>query len=129
MRQALAVLLVFLSALPSAPVLAQDHLVTSQDAAARLLSAAAQRRLDADALRALLLTPAAQAVTARMRVDPARLQAGVGSLSDTELRDLAARAAALSSDPRAGLVDHEIHELIVIFLIVAIVILVIKAVD
>jgi hypothetical protein len=53
---------------------------------------------------------------------------GLAALSDTELRDLAARAQALEQDPVAGL-SSDVNQLLIIFLIVAIVILVLQAVD
>ena len=60
-------------------------------------------------------------------VDIAAVRATVPSLSDAELADLSARAAALEADPVAGL-DHDIKLLLEIFLIVAIVILVLRAI-
>jgi len=57
------------------------------------------------------------------------LRGATAALSDADLRDLATRAAALQADPVAGVSDNDIRWLLYIFLIVAIVILVIKAVD
>ena len=56
------------------------------------------------------------------------MRAAAATLSDAELAELAARAAALQSDPIAAL-DSDIVMLLKIFLIVAIVILVLQAVD
>jgi hypothetical protein len=50
-------------------------------------------------------------------------------LSDAELRDLAARAAALQADPAAGVSNNDLRWALYIFIIVAIVILVLQAVD
>jgi hypothetical protein len=55
-----------------------------------------------------------------------RVHAGLAHLTDAELADLAIRASALHEDPAAGL-SREANEFLVIFLIVAIVILVLKA--
>jgi hypothetical protein len=52
----------------------------------------------------------------------------LATLSDAELRDLAVRARALEQDPAAGL-SSDVNQLLIIFLIVAIVILVLQAVD
>jgi hypothetical protein len=57
------------------------------------------------------------------------LRRAAPTLTDAELREVAARAAALDQDPVAGVSDHDIRWLLYIFLIVAIVILVIQAVD
>ena len=62
-----------------------------------------------------------------MGVDLPTLKGAAASLSGDELRDLAARASALGTDPAAGL-SRDVDQLLVVFLIVAIVILVIKAV-
>jgi hypothetical protein len=56
------------------------------------------------------------------------LQSGLAALSSTELRQLAERAAALRGDPAAGL-SSDVNTLLIIFLVVAIVILVLQAVD
>jgi len=50
-------------------------------------------------------------------------------LTDAELRDLATRSASPQADPAAGVSDNDLRWALYIFLIVAIVILVIKAVD
>ena len=70
----------------------------------------------------------AQAAAATVGADLDKLRMAVPTLGDDELRDLAARAAALDSDPAAGL-DSDIRMLLLIFLVVAIVILVLQAVD
>jgi len=110
------------------PGLAADHLVTEQARAERLEAAAAQRQVELGTLRAVLARPEATQAAARLGVSLARLQSGVATLSDAELHDLARRAQALRAEP-AGALDHDIKDLLVIFLVVAIVILVLQAVD
>ena len=110
------------------PGLAADHLVTDQARAERLEAAAAQRQGELGALRELLARPEATRVAARLGVSLARVQSGVATLSDAEIHDLAQRAQALRTEP-AGALDHDIKDLLVIFLVVAIVILVLQAVD
>ena len=56
------------------------------------------------------------------------MRAAVDTLDDRDLADLATRARTLRLDPRAG-IDKDIHDLLVLFLIIAIVILVLQAVD
>jgi hypothetical protein len=75
-----------------------------------------------------LASPEAQAAAASVRADAGPLRDGLGALSDQDLAQLAARVGALQADPVAGL-DNDIRTLLVIFLIVAIVILVLQAVD
>lgn len=107
---------------------AEEHLVSREAASARLAQAEALRAHDRATLDAVLATPAAGRAAARVGADLAVVRDAVPTLSDVELRDLARRAEALRTDPAAGL-DHDIEQLLIVFLIVAIVILVIKAVD
>ncbi len=107
---------------------AEQHLVSPEAASARLAEAAAVRAHDQATLEAALATPAASRAAARVGADLSAVRDAVPTLSDSELRDLARRAEALRTDPAAGL-DHDVQQLLVVFLIVAIVILVIKAVD
>jgi hypothetical protein len=130
MRKSLAVLaaaLIATSAL-SSPVRAQEHVVAPAAAQARLADAAAQRVHQLAVVDAVLASPEAVAAAASLGQDAQRLRAAVPALGDRELRDLAARAEALQADPVAGL-DNDIRQLLIIFLIVAIVILVLQAVD
>jgi hypothetical protein len=76
----------------------------------------------------VLSSPRAEAAAAAVGADLGRVRAAVATLSDEDLADVAARAAALQTDPVAAL-DSDIRTLLMIFLIVAIVILVLQAVD
>ena len=126
MRTSLAVA-AGLAILAAPPAFTQDHLLSRDTAQARLAAAAAERRQDLDAVDRLLATPDAARAASSVGVDIAAVRATVPSLSDAELADLSARAAALEADPVAGL-DHDIKLLLEIFLIVAIVILVLRAI-
>ncbi len=123
-RFAFAVTLLLFAGLTSA----QDHLVSTTSVDERLRDAGAARQADVQALDAVLASPAATRAGEALGQDTARLRAGLGALSDGELRDLAVRAEALRSDPAAGL-SGDVNQLLIIFLIVAIVILVLQAVD
>jgi hypothetical protein len=57
-----------------------------------------------------------------------RVRAAVPTLTDGELRDLAARAAAVQSDPAAGHLDPWVNDVLIVVLIVGIVLLVLNAV-
>jgi len=107
---------------------AEEHLVSPEAARARLAEASAVRARDQAAVETVLATPAARRAAASLGADLTAVRDAVPTLSDGELRDLARRAEALRTDPVAGL-DHDVEQLLVVFLIVAIVILVIKAVD
>jgi hypothetical protein len=130
MRRSLVVLAAALVVIISAvagPAAAQ-HIVPAEAAQARLAEAAAQRAHQLAVVDAVLASPEAEAAASSLGQDTRRLRAVVPALGDSELRDLAARAEALQADPVAGL-DSDIRQLLVIFLIVAIVILVLQAVD
>jgi len=125
MRKTLALF----AALLVAPVVATaaDHVVPSDAAHQRLQAKAAQRDGDVQTLQDLLSTPEAQAVASHVGVSPETARAAVAQLDDQDLQELATRARALQVDPAAGL-EHDIYQLLVIFLLVAIVIVVIQAV-
>jgi hypothetical protein len=112
----------------TAPTFADDHLVSPRTAQERLQGAEAGRQRDREVVDRALSSPQAQAAATAVGADLDRVRAAVGMLSDAELADVAARAAALQSDPVAAL-DSDIRTLLMIFLIVAIVILVLQAVD
>jgi hypothetical protein len=105
-----------------------DHLVAPRTLAERMAGAAIQRQEDTRAVdRVLARTEAAAAARALgTRIEDVR--AAVPNLSDQELRNLAERASALQADPVSGHIDANEHDLLVIFLVVAIVVLVVAAV-
>lgn len=131
MRRVLAVLSVCALVLAPELALCADHLVKPAAARERIATAATEREHNIRALERVLSSPAAVSAAAAFGTRAERLKAGVSTLSDDELRDLADRAAALDKDPVAGLhdTDPEVHEFLVIFMIVAIVVLVLDAVD
>jgi hypothetical protein len=128
-RKTLALLAVTAAlALSAGQALAQDHVVSAQDLSARLGAAESARQRSLAAVDRFLASPEASAAASRVHADLGRVRANLGALSDPELADLAARVDALQGDPVAGL-DDDIRTLLIIFLIVAIVILVLQAVD
>jgi hypothetical protein len=112
----------------TAPAFADDHLVSTRTAQERLQGAEAGRQRDREVVDRALSSPQAEAAATAVGADLDRVRAAVGTLSDAELAEVAARAAALQTDPVAAL-DSDIRTLLMIFLIVAIVILVLQAVD
>ena len=129
MRKSLAVLAVLAALLASDRAFAEDHLVTSATAEARLAEAEAARQSDLALLDGVLSSPEAAAAAKAVGANLADVRRATPTLSDSELRDLAVRAAALQADPVAGVSDRDLRWLLYIFLLVAIVILVLKAVD
>jgi hypothetical protein len=125
MRMGLSVLGVML--LCGGWAFADDHLVSPDAAASQLRSAFLARQADLGAVQRVLSTPEARRASSALGVDIRQVQGAASTLTDRELRDLAVRASALDADPAAGL-SHDVDQLLVIFLIVAIVILVLKAV-
>lgn len=127
MRTQLAVLSLAM-ALCSGRAICDDHLASAEVTAARLAEASSVRDADLAAVQEILSSPEAAAAASALGADPRQVQSVAVSLGDAELRDLAVRAAALHADPAAGL-SRDVDQLLVVFLIVAIVILVLKAID
>jgi hypothetical protein len=110
------------------PANAADHLVAGDEVKSALQAASEARLRDLGRLERVLSSPQAADAAAAAGTSVGDLRGALSTLGDRELRDLAARAAALESDPVAGL-DPDVKQLLIIFLIVAIVILVFQAVD
>ena len=127
MRKSLASLLI-VATFAAIPAFSQDHLVSPEAASARLAEAAAVRQGRIALVDRVLSSSEAASAASAMGTDIGRVRAALPALSDAELQDLARRATALDADPVAGL-DDDIRTLLIIFLIVAIVIMVLKAVD
>jgi len=94
---------------------------------ARLAEASAARQRDLGTLDRLLSSPQAASAASVLGADVSHARAGLASLSERELRDLALRAGDLEGDPAAGLTGST-NDLLVVLLIVLIVLLVLKAV-
>jgi uncharacterized oligopeptide transporter (OPT) family protein len=129
MRKSVAAAAMALALVAADRAQAGDHLVTSDAARARLVEAAAARQSDLAVVGRALSSPEAVSAARTVGADLDAVRQSASMLSDAELRDLAARSAALTADPAAGVSDNDLRWALYIFLIVAIVILVIKAVD
>ena len=105
-----------------------EHLVDVGAAEAVVQRAATERAAHVTAIQGALRAPAATRAARAMGVSLGRVRAAVPTLTDGELHDLAARAAAIQSDPAAGGVDPWVNEVLVVILIVGIVVLVLTAV-
>jgi len=112
----------------AAPARSAEHLVSAGAARAAVEGAAAARAGDIATIQAALSTPAAARVAGGLGVRLDRVRAAVPTLTDAEVHDLAARAAAVQGDPAAGSVDPWVNDVLVVILIVGIVALVLSAV-
>ena len=124
----MAVLVAATTALSASPVRAAEHVTSSGAVRAALAGAADERARDLASVDRVLASSEAARLASRVGVDVAGLRGALPALGDSELRDLAVRAETLQSDPAAGL-THDVEQLLIIFLLVALVILVLKAVD
>ena len=94
------------------PVVAEElaspgtHLVTPDVAQSRLLEAGAARERNLATVETLLASPEGAAGLKMVGVTEARVRGALPTLSDAELQDVAARAAALQADPVAGAMTH-----------------------
>ena len=107
----------------AAMAIAGDHVATPDAVQSRLEGASAQRAEDLATVQDVLSTPLAQEAASSVGADLGRVKAGVSTLSDAEVADLAARASVLQSDPVAGAMDRNMRLLIMIGLILVIIIL------
>jgi pyruvate/2-oxoglutarate dehydrogenase complex dihydrolipoamide acyltransferase (E2) component len=110
------------------PARSAEHLVTGAEATVAVAQVADERAAEVAAVQAVLSTPAAVRAATSMGVSLDRVRAAVPTLTDGELRDLAARAAAVQSDPAAGHLDPWVNDVLIVVLIVGIVLLVLNAV-
>jgi len=131
MRKSLAVLAVAAAilSLPAGHAAAGEHIVTPDAVQSRLSEATAQRAQDLATVQDVLSTPLAQEAAASVGADLARVRAGVGTLSDTELSDLAARASVLQGDPVAGAMTRNMRLLVMAALILIVIILLLAVID
>lgn len=106
---------------------AAQHVTSPEAARAALVEATSQRDASLAALDGMLSSPAATRVAAR-GFDVASARKALATLSDAEIRDLAARTRVFDANPVGGL-SKDANDLLVIFLVVAIVILVLQAID
>jgi len=117
---ALAALVVF--AVPA--VRAEEHLVSPQAAQQQLLDATAARAQNLAVVDAFVASPEGSAAMATLGVDAARVRGSLSTLTDAELQDVAARAAALQGDPVAGAPFNRNQILWIALIAVAVIVLI-----
>jgi hypothetical protein len=105
------------------PAWAQEHVVGTEAARQQLLDSTAARARDLAAVDAFVKSPQGTAALAQLGFDASAVQGRLAGLSDSELGDLAARAAALQADPAAGALSKQAIWIGVIALAVIIIII------
>lgn len=129
LRYSLGLLVTFiLVALLAVPprLRAQQHVVSPTDIHKELVKATQTRRQNRDKVKELFSSKAAQRALKRAGMNPAQVKAGVSTLSDAELAQLASRADKARDDFAAGRLSD--RDLLIIVVGIAVLILVIVAV-
>lgn len=129
LRSSVAVLisciLVTLLAVPPS-LRAQQHAVSSTDIRKELVKTTQTRRQNRDKVKELFSSKVAQKALKRAGMDPAQVKAGISTLSDAELAQLASRADTAQHDFAAGTLSD--RDLLIIIVGIAALILIIVAV-
>jgi hypothetical protein len=107
-------------------LMAQTHVVSPQDLQREAAAATRTRQQNVDDVRDFLSSPNAEQALRDARMDPAQVKAGVATLGDEELAQLAARSAKAQADFAAGRLSD--RDLLWIVVIIAGVIVIIVAV-
>jgi len=102
MRLAVSTFLAAATLLSADLGLAQDHLVSAEQARQRMAEAVAQRENDLATVRTAFSSAEANQAAAALGVSLDSVKSRLAALDDGELHELATRAAALDSDPVAG---------------------------
>jgi len=105
---------------------AQQHVVSPTDIHKELVDATQVRRQNRDKVKELFSSKAVQKALKKAGMDPAQVKAGVSTLSDAELAQLASRADTARDDFAAGRLDD--RDLLIIIVGIAALILIIVAV-
>ncbi len=101
-----------------------NHLVTPDVAQARLGEANAERARNLATVDAILVSPQGSAALEAVGVSEARVRGALPTLSDAELQDLATRAAALQSDPVAGMTQKQWIWIIAAVVVIVVIIII-----
>lgn len=125
----LNVLLVLLAGLVVAshrPLAAQDHVVSSSAIQKDLNTASTARQQNRQQVKSFLSSPEAQQAMKTAKIDPRQVTNAVSQLNDADLARLAARSDKAQKDFAAGTIDN--HDLLIILVAIAVLILIIVAV-
>ena len=105
---------------------AAGHLVSPSDLQKATVAASQNRQQNLDTLKSFLSSAQAQKALESAHINQQQVNKAVAGLSDTELAQLAARADKAQSDFAAGNIDN--HDLLIILVCIAALILIIVAV-
>ena len=107
-------------------LLAQTHVVSPADLQQQVVTASQVREHNLQTVQNFLSTPTAEKALKSSHINPQQVRTAVSTLNDQELAQLAARADKAQADFAAGnLTDHD---LVLIILGIAVLILIIVAV-
>jgi hypothetical protein len=123
MKKTLAAL-VTLVVLAAPAVRAEDHLVSPQAAQQQLLDAAGTRERNLSTVEAFVASPETSAALATVGLDAARVRGALSTMTDAELQEVAARAAALQADPVAGAPFSSRQILWIVAIVVAVIVVI-----
>lgn len=129
LRSSFGVLIIFILTilLVTPPSLqAQQRAVSSADIRKELVNATQTRRRNREKVNELFSSKGAQKALKKAGMDLAEVKAGVSTLSDAELAQLASRADKVRDDFAAGRISD--RDLLIILVAIAVIILVIVAV-
>jgi hypothetical protein len=120
--------LLMLGAVIAAPqtMVAQSHVVSPGEIQNDVSNASAARRQNQKQVQDFLSSQEAQRAMKSAKIDPQQVTSAVSQLNDAELASLAARSAQAQRDFAAGDIDN--HDLLLILVGIALLILIIVAV-
>jgi hypothetical protein len=107
---------------PATSAPADDHIVSLQALNQQVVLSAAERQQDIATVTAFLATPIAERTMQNSHIDAVQVRTAVPTLSDKELKDLAARSADAQQKFAAGGLSGTLLTLIVLGIIVIIVV-------
>jgi len=105
---------------------AQDHVVSPSDIQKDLATASAARQQNQEQVNRFLSSDEAKRAMKSAHIDPQKVTNAVSQLSDSDLAMLAARSAKAQKDFAAGNINN--HDLLIIIVAIAALILIIVAV-
>ena len=126
-RSIMAAALVAVFAIPNNAVAqAANHVVSPSDLAKATVDASQQRQQNIDTLNQFFSSEKAQRALESAHMNPQQVQKAVSGLSDEELAQLSSRASKAQSDFAAG--NFSDHDLLIILICIAALVLIIVAV-
>jgi hypothetical protein len=113
----------------TAPVFAEEHVVSASDLHQTLIDASAQKQENLSKVRAFFASDEANRALGRAGFLASKVDKAVSSLDDDELARLASRVDSVRKDIAAGALSNQQLTYIVIALATAVIILIIVAAD